>query len=451
MCKVAIAQLFFVLTIACAYAQDKQLEKRLDSLLAERFSKTGPGCVALVAKHGNIIYHKAIGSANLELSVPLEPEMVFDLASITKQFTAVAVLKLAEQGKISLQDSIQTYIKDFPSKPYRITIENLLTHTSGLKDYLQVDNDKPYAERWDYTPKQLIELFKKLPLEFEPGSRHKYSNSGYALLGAIIEAVSGKSYQTYIKEEILVPLKLHNTYFDIDNAIIPKRVAGYYKSSEGFKNREFWSPTIAYAAGGLLSNAMDLFKWNRALLANKILKKETLDKAFTPFKLNDGTVTNYGYGWNINLSNGIRSIEHSGAKNGFLTSEIYYPDQDIFIVLLCNSEDAPRDELVISIPGLVLGIPIQKDVKVPDIVLNSYLGTYSLMSDPKRQIVIVKGKGGLVAEISGQKTYPLVFQSDTSFQFKNIRDAVCEFRKEKGKVSGLVIKQSGRFEWKKIN
>lgn len=443
--------LFLFLTTTCSYGQDKQLEHKLDSLLPILFTKTTSGCVTLIAKKGQIIYHKAFGSANLELSVSLKPEMVFDLASITKQFTAVAILQLAEQGKISLQDSIQKYLRDFPSKPYRITIENLLTHTSGIKDYLQVDNSRPFGERWDYSPKQLIELFKNLPLEFEPSTQYKYSNSGYALLGYILENVSGKNYQTYMREHVLTPLDLHNTFYDSNNIIVPNRVSGYCKDSEGFKNREYWSPTIAYAAGGLLSTTGDLYKWNRGLLANKILKKETRDKAFTPYRLRNGTVTNYGYGWNINSTNGIKSIGHSGAKNGFSTSEIYYPDQDVFIVLLFNSEDAPRDDLAVTISSIALGVPIQKEVKVPDAVIKSYMGTYTLVSDPKRKIAIVKAKEGLVAEISGQQAYPLVFQSDTKFQFKNIADAKCEFQKVGGKVTGFIVEQSGHFEWTKTN
>jgi CubicO group peptidase (beta-lactamase class C family) len=243
---------FFAAGYSSARAQTddvsiKTLTAKLDKLMEEKYTSPGPGCAVLVAKQGKILYNKAFGSADLELNVPLQPGMVFKLGSITKQFTAVAILQLVEQGKISLQDSLQKYIRDFPSKGYTITIENLLTHTSGIKDYMQIDYPEPYLERRDFTPPQLIDSFKNVPLEFEPGTKFSYSNSGYFLLGYIIEKIAGKAYPDYIRENILRPPGLSHTYLDSSNIIIPNRVNGY--------------------------------------------KKETLDKAFTPFKLKDGTLT----------------------------------------------------------------------------------------------------------------------------------------------------------------
>jgi CubicO group peptidase (beta-lactamase class C family) len=429
--------------------EEKQMIKKLDDLLAQKFSATAPGCAVLIAKKGEVVYQKSYGSANLELNVPLKPEMIFNLASITKQFTAIAILQLEEQYKLSLQDSVQKYIPDFPSKKYTITIENLLTHTSGIKDYLQIQNPQPYMERWDFTPKELVNVFKDLPLEFEPDTKYKYSNSGYALLGYIIEKISGKDYQTYINENILKPLGLKHTFYDNHSTIIPNRVSGYYKDGNSYKNAEFWSPTIAYAAGGLLSNLEDLFSWHRGLLTYKILRKESVDRAFTTHKLKDGTTTNYGYGWIINNVNGIKSIEHGGHKNGFLTNEIYFPQQDIFLVLLSNSEDAPIQDLSIAVSGLALGVPMQPSVEVAGNILDSYVGTYTLVTDPKRKIVIEKVKEGLIANISGQSVLPLIFQSNTKFQFKNVLNANCEFREKDGKVIGFIADQNGLFEWKK--
>lgn len=184
----------FLLPEMHSYGQNTQIEKQLDGLLAEQFKQTEPGCEVLVAKEGQVIYKKAFGSADLELNVAIAPDMVFNLASITKQFTAVAILQLVEQYKISLQDSLQKFIADFPSKGHTITIENLLTHTSGIKDYMQINYPNLYMERWDFTPKQLIDSFKNYPLEFEPGTKFSYSNSGYYLLGYIIQKVTGKSY-----------------------------------------------------------------------------------------------------------------------------------------------------------------------------------------------------------------------------------------------------------------
>ncbi|MBW1654601.1 serine hydrolase [Flavobacterium quisquiliarum] len=448
-------KLFFFICIlgsACNYGQskqDKQLEKKLDELLSSKFSLSEPGVEVLVAKKGEIIYKKAFGSANLELNIPIKPDMVFKLGSITKQFTAVAILQLVEQGKISLQDNLQKFIPDYPSYSQNITIENILTHTSGIKDYMQIDYQKPYLERRDFEPKELIDLFKNVPLEFEPGTKYKYSNSGYYLLGYIIEKVSGKSYSAYLQENILKPLALNHTYFDNSNNIIPNRVNGYRKDGKVFKNADYWSMTIAYAAGELISNAEDLLKWNEGLYSYKILKKETLEKAFVPFKLKDGSLTEYGYGWILKNVNGIKSIEHGGAITGFLTNEIYYPEEKVFVVALFNCECAPKDELSVDIASLILGKTFQQEIKVDAALLNEYVGVYTLSIDTKRTITITNENGQLWAKISGQGTIPLIFQSDTKFQFKNILGAECEFVKENGKVTKLNISQNGNFEWKK--
>jgi CubicO group peptidase (beta-lactamase class C family) len=447
--------LFFLLLFSFAISfgqnkQDKLLSKKLDQLLSSKFKPTEPGCAVLIARKSEVIYKNAFGSANLELNVPIKPDMVFKIASITKQFTAVAILQLVEQGKISLQDSVQQYIKDFPAKGYRITIENLLTHTSGLKDYLQVDYAATNMERWDMEPRQIIDSFKNIPLEFEPGTKFTYSNTGYFLLGYIIEKISGKSYQAYILDNLLKPLGLKHTYFDTSNIVIPNRVNGYGKDGEVLRNADFWSPTIAYAAGGLLSNTEDLFKWHKGLYAYKILKEETLKKAFTSFKLKDGTSTGYGYGWYLKDAGGIKSIEHSGVINGFLSNEIYYPAEDVFITTLFNSDGWSVFELSIKISEWVLGKSFQPDIKISDLLMNSYVGTYSLTIDTTRTVIITKENGHLVAAVSGATSFTLVFESETKFQFKSVLDAKCEFIKEKGRVTKFVANQNGIYEWIKI-
>lgn len=430
---------------------NSRFESELDRVFTNHFNPVEPGCEVIITKQGKVLYNKSFGSANLELNVPIRPEMVFNLASITKQFTAVAILKLVEEEKISLKDSLQQYIPEYPSKNHLITIENLLTHTSGIKDYMQIDYGKPYMERWDFTPKEIIDLFKVYPLEFTPGTKFSYSNSGYFLLGYIIEKVSGQTYQNYIKENILTPLHLNHTYYDTKDIIVPNRVNGYYKEGDGYINAEYWSPTIAYSAGGLLSNAKDLWKWFDALLNYNLIKKETLAKAFTPFILTDGSTTNYGYGWHIfNSSSGIKSIEHGGKMTGFITNQIYYPGQDIFIAILCNSENASRDEISKKVSEIVLGETLQQEMIVAESSLAGYEGTYSLSTDRKRIIEIVAKDDRLLAKVSGQDTFEITFQTATKFQFKDIKDMTAEFIWEQGTITKIVVNQNGKFEWKKI-
>jgi len=315
---------------------------------------------------------------------------------------------------------------------------------------MQINYQTPYMERWDFDPKQLIDSFKNYPLQFEPGTKFSYSNSGYYLLGYIIEKVSGKIYQSYVQDNILTPLALNHTYFDSDGIIIPRRINGYRKDNGDFKNANFWSTTIAYSAGGLLSNIEDLYKWFKGLLAYKILKKETLEKAFTPFTLKNGTKTTYGYGWYIqNLSN-VSSIEHSGKMNGFTSNEIYYPQQNVFIAVLFNSEGAPKDEISKDISEIVLGQSLQTGIKISDDILNSYVGTYSLTTDPNRTLVILKENNRLIANVSKQKSFELLFQTTTKFQLKAVRDMTGEFIQENGNITKILVTQNGQFEWKKI-
>ena len=450
MFKLFLYLLASLLTVISCYGQDIQLEKQLDALLAKHFKPTEPGCEVLVAKKGQIIYKKAFGSADLELNVPVSADMVFNLASITKQFTAVAILQLVEQGKIRLQDSLQKFIPDFPSNRQTITIEHLLTHTSGIPDYMQINYPNLYMERWDFTPKQLIDSFEHYPLEFEPGTKYSYSNSGYYLLGYIIGKVSQKTYPSYVQDNILTPLALHQTYFDSAGIIIPNRVKGYWKGNTGYKNADFWSPTIAYSAGGLLSNTEDLFKWFKGLSSYKILKKETLEKAFTPFKLKNGSQINYGYGWYIENSSNVRSIEHGGKMSGFTSNEIYYPQQDVFIAVLFNCENAPKDEISKSISEIVLEQSLQTEIKLSHAISCSYVGTYSMTTDPKRTIVVSSDNNHLLAKVSGQQAFEMLFETTTKFQFKNVKGMTGEFVSENGAVTKIIVEQNGQFEWKKI-
>ena len=432
------------------FGQDKQDGKKLDELFINQFNPSQPGCEVLIAKHGEIVYKKAFGSANLQLNVPLRSDMVFNIASITKQFTAVAILQLFENGKLSLDDSVQKFIPDFPSKGRTITIENLLTHTSGIKDYMQIDYPNVNMERWDFTPEQLIDSFKNYPLDFEPGTKFSYSNSGYYLLGYIIEKISGRRYQDYVQDHLLKPLKLTHTYFDSAGIIIPNRVNGYYKTDSIYKNEDYWSPTIEYAAGGLISNVDDLYKWHTGLYSYQIVKKETLEKAFMPYRLRDGTTIDYGYGWFVRTTNGIKSIEHEGGMPGFVSNEIYFPDEDVYMAILCNCGDTPIDELSVTVSGIALGKALQKNIEVDPKTLDQYTGVYKLSVDMNRTIVIVKDGDQLVAKVSDAETTPLLFQSETKFQFKNLLDADCEFVVEDGKVTKFNVSQHGHFEWIKV-
>jgi len=445
--------LFIILPIwiFSASAQLKRnlsLDARLDSLLSANFKPGEPGVALLVARKGEITYRKAFGSASLELNVAMKPDMLFNLGSISKQFTAVAVLQLMESGRLSLQDSIQKYIPRFPPKGYKITIENLLSHTSGIRDYMQMNDSDPYIDRHDFKPVELINYFKNEALEFKPGTRYRYSNSGYVLLGYIIEQISGKTYAKYLQDNIFNPLGLKNTFYDNADTIFSGRTNGYQKH-ERYEKADYWGASLPFAAGGLISNVDDLLNWHLGLLSGKLLKQETLTRAFLPARLRDGSTINYGYGWTIGQSGDLKVISHGGAITGYRTFQLYYPDPDVYIAILANCEQVPIEELATTISTLVLGRPLQTDVKLTGAILARYTGVYELSGDVKRQISVKIENGKLVATSAGQKLQ-FVFQSELKFGFKDIADAQGEFMIENNKANGFVIRQNGSFHWKKI-
>ncbi|HEX5153081.1 MAG TPA: serine hydrolase domain-containing protein [Parafilimonas sp.] len=450
-----IALLFFSLfpltVIFGQSKQDKQTVKLIDELISKRLDKISPGCAVLISKNGQILYNKAFGIADIELNVPTQPNMVFRIGSITKQFTAVAILQLVEQGKLSLKDSLQKFVTDFPSKGHTITIENLLTQTSGIPDYLNLEFNISNPFRIDFTPKQIIDSLKNQSLEFIPSSRFAYSNSNYFLLGYIIEKVSGKKYQEYLSQNIFTPLGLTNTYYDNPTQIIPNRVKGYEKIDKKYYNADFISMSGFYSAGGLMSNTEDLYKWNSAINSYTLLKKETLDKAFQPYKLTDGKLSKYGYGWFIRNLDGSKTIEHGGSIFGFRSEEIYLPNENIFIAGLFNCRQLNNDEQELSydLARIMLRKPLVKDIQLADSILDSYVGTYQLTDNPNRTIVITKEKDFLLANAVGQGSLPIMFQSETKFILKGV-DAKCEFIKENGQTTKIFIQQNGEFIWKKI-
>jgi CubicO group peptidase (beta-lactamase class C family) len=433
------------------------LERTLDSLLATLYKPDEPGMAVLVAKKGKIVYEKAVGSANMELNVPLRPDMVFKIGSVTKQFTAIGILQLWEQGKLSLQDSIQQYVPDFPWKGYTIRIEHLLTHTSGIRDFQTIDHPDPYILRHEFTPEFIINHFKNAPLLFAPGSRYDYSNSGYTLLAYIIAKVSGKSYHDYMKTEVLQRAGLTKTYYANENEILPNRVSGYTHDRGYYENADLMDITVGYGAGDLLSTIGDLYKWNNALWAGKLVKKETLDKAFTPYQLANGRSTRYGYGWFIDTLGGAKCIKHEGQVWGFISGEFYFPEQDIFVAFSTNvqsGEDTTdfsgkRFALMYKIPSAAIGESLGNGVSVPSALLDKYVGTYKM---DNRTIIVTK-EGNQLQVRQGNNNLTTRAISTTKFLLPDLPTyATLEFvSDQKGQVTKIIALQGGQaFEWLKV-
>lgn len=433
-----VALLIFVLSANAQKQDDKQLFAEFDKLLSEQFKPNETGGTALVARNGQIIYKKAFGMANLEMNIAMQPDMIFRIGSITKQFTAVAILQLMEQGKLSLQDEITKYIPDYPMNGHKITIEHLLTHTSGIQSYTGM-KDFESNMRKDMKPEEMINYFKNQPMEFAPGTKWNYNNSGFFLLGYLIEKVSGKTYPQYVEEVFFKPLGMTNSYYGNDTKIIKNRVGAYDKDGSGVINAPFLSMTQPYAAGSIQSTVEDLFKWNQAVHAYKLVKKETIEKAFTSYKLTNGKETGYGYGWGLGNIQGSPTIEHGGGINGFLTHGLYLPKEAIFVAVFSNCNcNAPQD-VTSKIAALAIGKPFSyKEIVLDNATLQSYTGVYE--NEEGVQRIITFADNQLYSQKTGSTKFKIKAIKKDNFFFENGLTTMEFARNSVGQIEKIVLK-----------
>ncbi len=332
------------------YAQN--LESNIDSLLQEKYSSNAPGATFLITKKGEIIYKKAFGLSNLELNVSMKTEDVFEIGSMTKQFTAISILMLMEKGKLNLDDEITKFIPDYPTNGHKITIHHLLTHTSGIKNYTSMRELRDIAKK-DMAPSDLVDFFKNEPMDFNPGEKFKYSNSGYVILGYIIEIVSGKSYADFVEQEIFKQIGMTDSQYASHSKVIHNRASGYHYKN-GYINNRYISFTLPYSSGSLMSTVDDMFTWQEAIKNNLLISKGTTEKAFTNYKLNTGELINYGYGWHIKTIDGIASREHGGSIFGFKSMGVYVPSEDIYVIGLNNCDCNSPTQITREIAELVI-------------------------------------------------------------------------------------------------
>jgi len=419
---------------------DKELTKKINAFLEKTYPANEPGAAVLAVKDGKIILRKGYGMANLELGVPIKPEMVFRIGSITKQFTAVAIMKLAEEGKLSVTDDIKKYLPDYPTHGHTITIHHLLNHTSGIKSYTNVKEILSMLRK-DMKPGELIDLFKNQPMDFAPGEQFLYNNSGYFLLGAIIEKVSGKSYEEYIDENIFKPLGMSSSYYGSNSRIIPLRASGYDKEKNQITNASYLSMTLAYAAGSLLSTVDDLHRWYQALEAGKVLSQKSLEQMYTPTKLNNGETKNYGYGWTLGTLFGEKTIEHGGGINGFITDAMRVPEKKVFVTVLTNcTYREPAASFVTKWIAAVLCGKELKDKKAVTLdtkILSALAGVYKITEDDVRTVTLEGNQ--LYTQRSGGPKLQAFAESETEFFYKNNFSHFTIVKDKDGKVIKMIM------------
>jgi len=389
----------------------------------------------LVARGDDIVFSKAYGSANLEWNVPNTVDTKFRIGSITKQFTAAAVLLLAERGKLKLDDPIKTYYPDAPAAWDTITLRHLLGHTSGIHNYTDTPDFGRMAS-WHATPAELVKRVQDMPLEFEPGSQMRYSNTGFVLLGIAVEKASGTGYAAFIKQNLFDPVEMKDTGYDETAIILPKRAAGYSPSPRGDANAMYTDMTTPFSAGALYSTAPDLLRWERALFGGKVLSSASLTAMTTAGK------GNYGLGLFIDTESGRRVFEHGGGIPGFNSKLAFYPDSGVVVVTLSNINGPGADEIAQKLGALAHGdavvlLPERKSIELPAKTLQKYVGAYQF--DPQRVMTVTLENGQLQCQVTGDGKFPIAAETATRF-FPLPFESQFEFRMEKGKAVALVIR-----------
>ena len=383
--------------------------------------------VILVANNGAIIYQKAFGYSDREWKINNTLDSKFEIGSLTKQFTAAAILLLAEQHKLSLNDKLSAYFPGYP-KGDSVTIHMLLNHTSGIADYTGLPrffalHTLPLAKD------SVIALFKNQPYTFSPGTKWNYSNSGYFLLGCIVEKISKQSYGDFLKQHILDKASLTNTAVNRIDSVLALRVKGYSRSENGaWRNAEYFSMEFPFSAGSLISTIQDLYNWENALLKSKIISKESLSQMTTPY------LNHYGYGLSIDTLEHHRRISHSGAIPGFTSYLSNFPNDNISIIILSNN-DSPVGAIADGLSSILFNLPYQmpyipKEVVINYAVLKKYAGKYQIPQPTGAtnfELLAESNKLYLKPEGNGDFKMELKPESETKFFFDRDHDQEIEF------------------------
>ncbi len=435
--KIRLAVIILSLIITQNFAA-QDLTAKFDEYMNAAVKVNNFSGSVLVARNGQPILSKGYGMANIELNVPNSPETVFRLGSVTKQFTAMAIMMLAEKGKLNVNDAACKYLTDCPTAWQTFTIKNLLTHTAGVPNY----TDFPTFAKTTVSPMttaEMIALLRDKPLEFVPGEKFAYSNSGYYLLGVIIEKVSGKTYADFLQENIFTPLGMKQTGYDVSARIIKNRAAGYARQGGAFVNASYMDMTIPYAAGAMYSKTGDLLLWDQALYTEKLVSLKTLNEIFTPFK------NGYGYGWGIGKQFEHREISHGGGIYGFATEISRFPDDKLTVVVLSNVQGAPAGKVANDLAAIVFGakyeIPKErKEIAVDAKILEKYVGDYQLAA-PKIVLSFSLENGRLFGLLAGQTKFALSAESETVFFSKDAPVQITFTKDANGQTTGMIFKQ----------
>ncbi len=395
---------------------------------------------ALVSKGDETIFAKGYGLANAEHAIPNTPHTKFRLGSVTKQFTAVLTLILAEQGKLSLDDPVSKHFAEAPPTWEKITLRHLLSHTSGIPNFTSFPDFRE-RDKEPSPPQKTILLFKDKPLDFEPGEKFAYSNSGYVLMGAILETVGGKPYAELLKEHVFDPLQLANTGYDLPETVIPERASGYRRSNDGLTNTPYVDMLTPHAAGALYSTVEDLALWDRALRAGKLMSPPSYEAMFTPVK------DDYALGWIVRKFGSYQRIGHGGGINGFVTSIERVPEEGLCAVVLSNVEGPQPHRMAHDLVSLCLGetykVPKKREIaNVDPVEYDALAGKYAI--SPFFVLTIRRDGERLMVQATNQPEFELFPESPTEYFLKVVDAQISFVKDDQGKVASAVLHQNGR-------
>ncbi|MEO5511414.1 MAG: serine hydrolase domain-containing protein [Longimicrobiales bacterium] len=429
-----------------------QITTYADSVVKASMAKSGtPGISVAVVRGSDTLLLKGYGQADVENRVPVTTESVFLIGSLTKQFTSAAVMKLVEQGRIRLDATIGDYLSDYAGPGRRVTIHQLLNHTSGIPSYTSLgDKFWPVNSRLDLTHAQMLALFAGDSLQFEPGSKFAYNNSGYYLLGMIIEKVTGQSYAEHVRSALAQPLELGTLRYCEDKSVIMNRVDGYERDGATVVNAAPLSMNAPFAAGSLCSNARDLVRWNSALVAGRVVSAASYTKMTTATTLSGGAVEAYGYGLVPGRLGANASVAHSGGINGFSSHMAYYPDAKLTVVVLTNSDAGDPGIITGAIARYILGVPAPppaapvRDLPTTAAERARYIGTFDLAPTIPLQVRVFEQAGMLYGQATGQGPIPLRYQGDNAFEGPDGSGIRMVFVLADGRATQFTLQQGGR-------
>lgn len=340
--RLALPALLF-LAASAARAEPASIDRQIEDIVT-RYTETklgarGPGAAVMVLRDGKPVFQQGFGLANLKTGDRITSTTLFDLASCSKQFTATAVMILADRGKLAFDDDVRKYLPELPeyNKDRPIRLADLLHHTSGLKEYLDFIDVCKRDPDLPTNADVLREFVKRKKLAFPTGTKHKYTNTNYMLLALVVERVAKKPFSKFMKEEVFDPAGMKDTLIFDDDKLAPNRARGYTEDKAG-KVHQAGGVNVVTGDGNVMSNLDDLAKWEVALREHRLVEAGTLKKAWTAGTLDDGTAFAYGFGWEVSKRNGRRALEHTGAWDGFSDYVLRYPDDGLAVVVLCNVE-----------------------------------------------------------------------------------------------------------------